>query len=67
MPSGGRRFWWVLAVASTVMSTLAIVSLARHAFPLHSLSAPMSIWFLLPTPQGCDFCRDGRSLTCKGS
>ena len=43
MPRGGRGFWWVLAVASTIMSTLAIVSLARHAFPLRSLSAPMDL------------------------
>src|SRR5262245_15923159 len=43
MARGGRSFWWALAAASMLMSTLAIVSLARHAFPLRSLSAPMDL------------------------
>lgn len=43
MARGERSVWWVLAVASTTMSALAIVSLARHALLLGSLSAPMEL------------------------
>ena len=43
MARGERSVWWVLAVASTIMSALAIVSLARHALLLGSLSAPMEL------------------------
>jgi hypothetical protein len=42
MARGGRVFWW-LAIASTILSTLAIVSLARHALLLRSLSAPIEL------------------------
>jgi hypothetical protein len=43
MARGGRVFWWVLAGAGTVMSTLAIVSLARQAFAVRSMSAPLEL------------------------
>lgn len=44
MPTEGRTTArWVLAVASTIASTLAIVSLARHALLLRTLSAPMEL------------------------
>jgi hypothetical protein len=43
MARGGRVFWWVLAVASTILSTLAILSLTRHALLLRSLSAPIDL------------------------
>jgi hypothetical protein len=43
MANGRRSVWWMLAVASIVMSTLAIVSLGRHALLLRSLSAPLEL------------------------
>jgi hypothetical protein len=35
--------WWVLAATSTMLSALAIISLARHALLLRSLSVPMDL------------------------
>src|SRR5262245_40189542 len=43
MAPGGRVFWWVLAVASAILSTLAILSLARHALLLRSVSVPLDL------------------------
>jgi hypothetical protein len=43
MTRGERSVWWVLAGASTIMSTLAILSLARHALLVRTLSAPMEL------------------------
>jgi hypothetical protein len=40
---GRRVLWWVLGVASTVMSALAIISLARHALLLRGLSTPLEL------------------------
>ena len=36
-------FGWMFRLLSAVMSTLAIVALAQHAFVTWSLSAPMSL------------------------
>lgn len=43
MAREARIFWWVLVGASTIVSALAILSLARHALLLRSLSAPMEL------------------------
>lgn len=40
MPGGS---WWLFNVLSALMSALAIVALARHAFVTWSLSAPMAL------------------------
>jgi hypothetical protein len=39
-PDGRQVFWWMLGVTGTVMSALAILSLARHALILLAMSAP---------------------------
>jgi hypothetical protein len=41
MPSSETNFGWMFGLLSAVMSALAIVALARHAFATWSLSAPM--------------------------
>jgi hypothetical protein len=41
--SKGGGFWWMFQLLSAVMSTLAIVALARHAFVKWSLAAPMAL------------------------